>query len=67
MIWSAMMWEETLYRFNPYTHSGGERHISLCYPRQLTHSNGSNILGIFMSQNQTGMLLAFQGWRLPLI
>ncbi len=42
MIESATMWEETLYRINPYIHSVGECHISLHYPQQLApHSDGS--------------------------
>ena len=47
MNWSAMMWDETLYRFNPYAHNGGERHISLHFPQHRAHSNGLPASSVF--------------------
>jgi hypothetical protein len=47
MIWGAMTWMDTLYRRDPYAHSG-ERNVSLQYPPQhMVHSDGTPSSQIF--------------------
>lgn len=40
MTWGAMTWEDSIYRHNPHDSAGGERNVSVHYPKYFDNTNG---------------------------